>query len=56
VPARTIKRRFEEEEADALERIAWWDWDYDTIKARLRDFLLPVEDFIARNGESGGGR
>jgi phosphonate metabolism protein (transferase hexapeptide repeat family) len=56
VPARTIKRRFEEDEAGALERIAWWDWDYDTIKARLRDFLLPVEDFIARNESSGDGR
>jgi phosphonate metabolism protein (transferase hexapeptide repeat family) len=48
VPAKPIRRRFAEREADALARIAWWDWDHGTIQSRARDFLLPVEKFIER--------
>ena len=37
-PARPIRPRFDAAIQDALLEIAWWDWDHDTIKARLADF------------------
>jgi acetyltransferase-like isoleucine patch superfamily enzyme len=30
-PAREIRRRFSDEQIDALERIAWWDWPQEKI-------------------------
>lgn len=38
VPARTIRARFPAEIAARLRRIAWWDWPFETIMARLSDF------------------
>ena len=38
VPARPIGWRYEPEIIAALGRIRWWDWDHETLKARLRDF------------------
>ncbi|MFC3127715.1 DapH/DapD/GlmU-related protein [Pseudoroseomonas globiformis] len=38
VPAREIRRRFPEEVAGRLQRIAWWDWPFDLIMERLPDF------------------
>lgn len=38
VPARTLRARFPAEIARRLARIAWWDWPFDTIMARLADF------------------
>lgn len=38
VPARLIRPRFPAEIAARLARIAWWDWPFDTIMARLADF------------------
>lgn len=31
VPAREISRRFKDEQIEALERIAWWDWPMDDV-------------------------
>jgi phosphonate metabolism protein (transferase hexapeptide repeat family) len=45
-PARAIKRRFPEEVAAALGRIAWWDWDREKIKENLELFRGSVEDFV----------
>lgn len=48
-PARPIKRRFSEDVADRLARLAWWDWDHDTLRAALPDFRkLAVEDFLEK--------
>jgi phosphonate metabolism protein (transferase hexapeptide repeat family) len=47
-PARVIKRRFPEDIAEALDRIAWWDWEYDLIKERFADFLGSTEAFIEK--------
>jgi phosphonate metabolism protein (transferase hexapeptide repeat family) len=47
VPARPIRKRFSEEVIAAMLRIAWWDWDHETIKARFHDFL-DTPAFIAR--------
>lgn len=32
VPARVIRRRFDEETIIKLESICWWDWDFEKIK------------------------
>jgi phosphonate metabolism protein (transferase hexapeptide repeat family) len=46
-PARPIKRRFPEQIADRLLRLAWWDWDHETIRRALPDFRnLDIEDFL----------
>ena len=47
VPARHIGWRYQEETIAALERIRWWDWSHEILKARLRDFD-DVEAFCAR--------
>jgi phosphonate metabolism protein (transferase hexapeptide repeat family) len=46
VPAKRIKDRFSPEVRAAMARIAWWDWPYDAIKARLSDFCGSAEDFV----------
>jgi phosphonate metabolism protein (transferase hexapeptide repeat family) len=46
-PARPIKRRFTENVADRLARLAWWDWSHDALHAALPDFRkLAIEDFL----------
>lgn len=52
VPARPIKKRFEEKIAQALMQIGWWDWEVDKIKACLDDFYLPIEVFVEKHGEN----
>lgn len=51
VPARFIKRRFTEKQADALQKIAVWDWPREAYKAALPDIRrLAIDDFIAKYG------
>jgi phosphonate metabolism protein (transferase hexapeptide repeat family) len=38
VPAKPIRARFPAEIAARLQRMAWWDWEFETIMARLGDF------------------
>ena len=38
VPAKKIKMRFSEEIIEKIERSEWWNWDHETLKARLTDF------------------
>lgn len=38
VPAKLIRARFPEAIATRLRRIGWWDWSFETIMERLRDF------------------
>jgi phosphonate metabolism protein (transferase hexapeptide repeat family) len=48
-PARPIRRRFPEEIANRLARLAWWDWNHATLHAALPDFRkLAIEDFLAK--------
>ncbi len=48
-PARTVRSRFPAEIADALGRLAWWDWSHERLHEALPDFrALPVEAFLAR--------
>ncbi|WP_106755018.1 DapH/DapD/GlmU-related protein [Pannonibacter carbonis] len=49
VPARLIKRRFSEAQAEALQAIAWWDWSHDALKAALPDIrMLSIDEFIEK--------
>jgi phosphonate metabolism protein (transferase hexapeptide repeat family) len=49
VPAKLIKYRFDPRTIEQLMRIAYWDWDHETIKARFHD-LLNVHTFIEKYG------
>lgn len=48
VPAVPIKRRFDPATAQALQALAWWDWDHDLIRERLESFSGSAEAFVAR--------
>src|SRR5262249_41289930 len=46
-PARVIRRRFSVAVARRLQRLAWWDWDHDRLRAALPDFRqLSIEAFL----------
>jgi phosphonate metabolism protein (transferase hexapeptide repeat family) len=46
-PARVIRPRFPAAIAARLQRLAWWDWDHERLRAALPDFRqLPVEGFL----------
>lgn len=51
VPARHIGWRYDEATIAAMEEIAWWDWDHETLKARLKDFN-DVAQFVATYAKS----
>ena len=49
VPARLIKRRFSEEQAEALQEIAVWDWPRETYRAAIPDIrALGIDAFIEK--------
>ena len=48
VPARIIKYRYTDEQIEALNKIAWWDWTDEEIRERFDDFYLPIEKFIEK--------
>ncbi len=49
VPARHLKWRFTEQQAEALQAIAWWDWEHQRLAAALPDFrALPIDGFIEK--------
>jgi len=51
VPARPIRRRFDEDVAERLMALAWWDWSHERLRAALDDFQrLPVTAFLDRHG------
>lgn len=47
-PARVLRYRFGKDTIDALQKIAWWDWDEETQRIRKEDFALPVEEFVRK--------
>ncbi len=51
-PAKPLRRRFDEATCAALLRIAWWDWDHDTLAARI-DELNDAQTFIRRYADAG---
>lgn len=50
VPAKLIRRRFDETVSAAMEALAWWDWTHAKLEATLDDFRnLSGADFIAKH-------
>lgn len=49
VPARPVRKRFDDEIAAKLLTIAWWDWDDAVLRARFDD-LLDMPTFIEKYG------
>ena len=50
-PARMIRARFPETVAAGLERLAWWEWDHERLRAALPDFrTLSADAFLAKHG------
>jgi phosphonate metabolism protein (transferase hexapeptide repeat family) len=47
VPARVIRKRFDDDTCGALQRIAWWDWDRATLDEHFALLNDPAA-FIAR--------
>ncbi len=48
-PARAVRTRFDPTVVLALERIAWWNWNEETISAELPYLLqADVQAFIER--------
>ncbi len=46
-PARVVRRRFSEEIAARLDRLAWWDWAHRDLRRAVPDFRsLSVEAFL----------
>jgi virginiamycin A acetyltransferase len=50
-PARVIKHRFNEEQIDKPQRIAWWNWDRDKIREKAEIFHRDVDEFISEHME-----
>ena len=46
-PAKPIRPRFPRAIAEAVDKIAWWDWDHDTLIERLED-LRDMRRFLAK--------
>lgn len=38
VPAKPLRKRFDDDTCGKLAQLKWWDWPHDVIKARLVDF------------------
>ena len=48
-PARVLKYRFTETQIEALERIAWWNWDEEVIVERMADIASnDIDAFIEK--------
>jgi hypothetical protein len=48
-PARVIRARFPDEIAARLQRLAWWDWSHERLRAALPDFQrLSIDRFLDR--------
>ncbi len=55
-PAREIRRRFSDEQVDALLRIRWWDWPTEKVSQHIELLCGPdVDAFIARFDPACGG-
>ena len=47
VPARVIRKRFDDRTAERMEKLAWWDWPHDKLHRTVQDFRkLPAEAFL----------
>ncbi|MFT8313707.1 MAG: DapH/DapD/GlmU-related protein [Clostridium sp.] len=52
VPAKIIRKRFNDDIIYKLESIKWWNWCHKKIKENFNDFLLNIDDFVEKHYES----
>jgi chloramphenicol O-acetyltransferase type B len=52
VPAREIRRRFSDEQIDALLALRWWDWDEERVRAHVDLLCAPDVDALLAVGTS----
>ena len=50
-PAKVIKYRFDKQQIQDLQQIAWWDWSQDKIKENAELFHHDVSEFISKHIE-----
>ncbi|MCJ7872717.1 chloramphenicol acetyltransferase [Phaeobacter sp. J2-8] len=51
IPAKPMRKRQPADVAERMIALAWWDWDHDTLRARLGDFRsLSAEAFLEKYG------
>lgn len=50
VPAKVVKKKCSEEEAEKMNEIAWWDWSEEQIRQAQSDFKLSIDAFIDKFG------
>lgn len=50
IPAKVVKRKCSEDEAQIMSSIAWWDWEDSLLEERLSDFKLSIPSFISKYG------
>ncbi|MCL6706025.1 hypothetical protein M8R20_03330 [Pseudomonas sp. R2.Fl] len=49
VPAKLIRDRFSTGLGEAMDRLAWWDWEHDRLHQALDDFRhLQADEFVAK--------
>ena len=46
VPARVLRKRFDDDVAERLLRVRWWDWPEVIVQGAHRWFLRPVAEFL----------
>lgn len=51
-PCKVVKSRFSEEQIASLEKIRWWDWEYDKIDRKLHLICSEDIDSFIRDCES----
>lgn len=51
IPAKPIRPRTDKTTAEALMKMAWWDWPHDRLRHALHDFRnLAIVDFVKKYG------
>ena len=48
VPAKTIKKRFNDDIISKFESIKWWNWSHEKINENFKDFLLDAYNFVEK--------
>jgi len=49
VPAKPLRKRFDESIAERLIDLAWWDWSHEQLGQAVPDFRnLPIEAFLEK--------
>ena len=51
VPARIIRYRYSASQIEALNKIEWWNWEDEKIRACYDDFFLPIDEFIIKHSK-----